>query len=264
MSVWATPCIDGKVDPDVLAEIVRRVVDVARPEKIILFGSAARGEMNRHSDVDLLVVKECENTCELTGQIYQKLSGVGAAVDVIIVSPQSVERYKDSHALVIKPAIREGTVVYEAPDITSRTSGPRDLGQERSSMSHPGRFPPDDPREWLNRARSNLLLAKSDLPGVYLENLCFNAQRAAETAIKAVMIARDIDFPYVHELERLLILLKDEGESIPPIVLQASKLTKYANVTRYPNDMVSVTAQDYAEATDLAEAVVRWAEERIQ
>ena len=42
------------------------------------------------------------------------------------------------------------------------------------------RFSPDDPREWLNRARSNLAIAKSRVAGVYLEDLCFEAQQAAE------------------------------------------------------------------------------------
>ena len=46
-------------------------------------------------------------------------------------------------------------------------------------MNLPERFPPDDPREWMNRARSDLTQAKSQVPGVYLENLCFNAQQAA-------------------------------------------------------------------------------------
>ncbi|MDE0131841.1 MAG: nucleotidyltransferase domain-containing protein [bacterium] len=101
------------LDPSILDDIIRRVVEVARPEKIILFGSAARGEMNRHSDVDLLVVKDGVDALDLMGQIYRNLRGVGAAVDAIVVSPQDVERYKDSHALVIKPALREGRVVYE-------------------------------------------------------------------------------------------------------------------------------------------------------
>jgi uncharacterized protein len=48
------------------------------------------------------------------GQIYRNLHGVGAAVDAIVVTPEDVERFKDSHALVIKPALREGKVVYEA------------------------------------------------------------------------------------------------------------------------------------------------------
>ena len=102
------------LDPSILDDIIRRIVEVAQPEQIILFGSAARGDMNRHSDVDLLIIKEGVDALDLMGQIYRNLRGVGAAVDAIVVSPQDVERYKDSHALVIKPALREGKVVYEA------------------------------------------------------------------------------------------------------------------------------------------------------
>lgn len=99
---------------DILNDIIRRVVEVAEPERIILFGSAARGEMNRHSDVDLLVVKDVADLRRLTAKIYRRLYGVGAAVDIVMVTPQDVERYRDSHALVIKPALREGTVMYES------------------------------------------------------------------------------------------------------------------------------------------------------
>lgn len=103
------------LDQQTLDDIVRRIVEVAQPEKIILFGSAARGDMNRHSDVDLLVVKDGGDPWTVMGDIYGNLRGVGAAVDAIVVTPAQVERYKDSHALVIKPALREGRIVYEAP-----------------------------------------------------------------------------------------------------------------------------------------------------
>ena len=103
-----------RLDQSTLNEIIRRVVEAAQPEKIILFGSAARGDMGPHSDVDLLVVKEAADLHQLTARVYRKLYGVGAAVDVVMVTPQNVERYKDSRALVIKPALREGRVVYEA------------------------------------------------------------------------------------------------------------------------------------------------------
>ena len=100
---------------ETLDDIIRRVAEVAEPERIILFGSAARGEMNRHSDVDLLVVKDGSDLRGLTARIYRRLYGVGAAVDIVMVTPQDIERYRDSHALVIKPALREGTVMYESP-----------------------------------------------------------------------------------------------------------------------------------------------------
>ena len=105
----------GMLDQQTLDDIIQRIVEVAQPEKIILFGSAARGEMNRHSDVDLLVVKDGDDPWTVMGDIYGNLRGVGAAVDAIVVTPAQVERYKDSHALVIKPALREGRTVYEAP-----------------------------------------------------------------------------------------------------------------------------------------------------
>ena len=99
----------------VLDDVIERIVDVAAPEKIILFGSAARGETGRNSDLDLLIVKDGADELDLMARIYKRLHGVGAAVDAMVVSSQDVERFKDSHALVIKPALREGTVVYESP-----------------------------------------------------------------------------------------------------------------------------------------------------
>lgn len=104
----------GALDPRVLDHIVRRVVEIAAPERIILFGSAARGEMGPHSDVDLLVVKDDVHRRRLAGDIYENLHGVGAPVDVVVVTSEDIERYADSHALVIKPALREGRVVYDA------------------------------------------------------------------------------------------------------------------------------------------------------
>jgi predicted nucleotidyltransferase len=100
---------------EILQEIVRRVVEVAKPEKIILFGSAARGKMGPNSDVDLLVVKRGKyNRSRLAGDIYINLHGVGHAVDVIVVTPEDVERYRDTHCLIIKPALQEGREVYHA------------------------------------------------------------------------------------------------------------------------------------------------------
>ncbi|MYA22099.1 MAG: HEPN domain-containing protein [Gemmatimonadetes bacterium] len=119
------------------------------------------------------------------------------------------------------------------------------------------RFAPDDPREWMNRAQSDLIQAKNEVPGVYLEDLCFNAQQAAEKAIEAVMVLRGINFPYIHDLTRLMSMLEASGETIPAPVRRAAALTRYAVQTRYPSLEEPVTAQEYAEA------VVRWAEERI-
>ena len=106
--------VNTMLDPSILNDIIRRIVEVAQPERIILFGSTARSDMNPHSDVDLLIVKDGAHRRHLAGQIYENLYGVDASVDVVVVTPADVERYGDSHALIIKPALREGRVVYEA------------------------------------------------------------------------------------------------------------------------------------------------------
>ena len=125
------------------------------------------------------------------------------------------------------------------------------------------RFAHDDPREWLNRARSNLAHARNRASEVYLEDLCFGAQQAAEKAIKAVMLARSIEFPYVHDLNRLLSMLEHAGETIPESVRRAGDLSGYATTTRYHGIDPPVSEQQYLQAVEIAEAVVRWAEGQV-
>ncbi|MCX5971798.1 MAG: nucleotidyltransferase domain-containing protein [Coprothermobacterota bacterium] len=95
-----------------LREIIRRIVKGVQPDRIILFGSAARDECKPDSDIDLLIIKHGARRRELAGQIYRLLIGVGKAVDVIVATPEDVERYRHSPALVIEPALREGREIY--------------------------------------------------------------------------------------------------------------------------------------------------------
>lgn len=111
-----SPADQKTIGAETLQEIIRRIVAVASPERIILFGSAARMQMNRNSDVDLLVVKsEPFDHARLLGDIYVNLHGVGQAVDIVLVTPEQAERYRNTHFLVIAPALREGIEVYHAP-----------------------------------------------------------------------------------------------------------------------------------------------------
>lgn len=112
MAKTALDLTPEELQQTILDKIVQRIVEVADPEKIILFGSAARGEIGPNSDVDLLVVKSGVHRRRLTQAIYMNLFGVGQAVDVVVVTPEDIEQYKDSFALVIEPALREGKVIY--------------------------------------------------------------------------------------------------------------------------------------------------------
>jgi len=105
----------GKPDPAIVADLVNRIVAAAAPEKIVLFGSAARGEMGPDSDYDLLVIKGGKfDYWRLMTKIQEHLSGKAAAVDVVLWRAEDVERYRDSHCLVICPALKEGKVVYDS------------------------------------------------------------------------------------------------------------------------------------------------------
>ena len=98
-----------------LAEVIRRVVEVASPERIILFGSAARGETGPDSDLDLLVIKRgVEHRRRLAQRIYRRLLGVEVPVDVLVVTPEDVEEFRDKVGTIIGPALREGREVYVA------------------------------------------------------------------------------------------------------------------------------------------------------
>src|SRR5437016_7397932 len=105
---------NGKPDPAILADIVKRIVRAAKPEKIVLFGSAARGTMGPDSDYDVLVIKGGKyKQWPLLTRIYHCLPGT-AAVDVVLATPEVVERYRDTHCLVYCRAMWEGKVIYES------------------------------------------------------------------------------------------------------------------------------------------------------
>ncbi|MBM4040567.1 MAG: HEPN domain-containing protein [Planctomycetes bacterium] len=128
-------------------------------------------------------------------------------------------------------------------------------------MSQPQRLPPNDPREWLNRARSNLARAGATrgVPDVYLEDICFDAQQAAEKAIKAVVVSKGVDFPKIHDIADLLSLVSESGVPVPPEVAAAAELTDYAVVARYPSAVEPTTEEDCDAAIQAARAVFEWA-----
>jgi len=108
-----------KVSVDnVLDEVIHRIVEVADPDKIVLFGSAARGEMGPDSDLDLLVIKSGVHRRKLAQEIYKKLFGIDYPVDIIVVTPEDIENYKDAIGLIIATVLQEGKVVYERKTFT--------------------------------------------------------------------------------------------------------------------------------------------------
>ena len=119
---------------------------------------------------------------------------------------------------------------------------------------------PDSAAEWRNRAHSDLRLARARIEGVYLEDLCYHAQQAAEKALKALFISRGWRFPYVHDLADLVTRLEAGGIGIPATVRDAVALTEFAVSGRYPALDEPVSEAEYQTALARADAVVLWVE----
>lgn len=98
-----------------LAEVIRCIVATVRPVRIVLFGSAARGALHPHSDLDLLIVMPNGTHRRRTAQrIYQAIAPLGVAADVVVVTESDVHDYADDFSLVLYPALREGKELYAA------------------------------------------------------------------------------------------------------------------------------------------------------
>jgi len=97
-----------------LREVVERIATRFDPDKIILFGSAARGQGGPDSDADLLVVMAVNGSKRQQAvQIDLALEGIPIPIDLIVVTPDEVEKYRQTTGTIIREAVREGKVLYE-------------------------------------------------------------------------------------------------------------------------------------------------------
>lgn len=100
---------------EILDDLVQRVVQAVHPRRILLFGSAARGQIGANSDLDLLVIMPDGVHRRRTAQtIYRSLSGLGIAKDVVVVTESDVREHGGNPSLVLFPALREGMEIYSA------------------------------------------------------------------------------------------------------------------------------------------------------
>lgn len=96
-------------------EMVRRIVDRFKPEKIILFGSGATGLMTRDSDLDLLVIeRDFESEREEGIRLREALGDLGIPVDVFAMTPERFEETKGVIGGLAYPANKYGKVIYKA------------------------------------------------------------------------------------------------------------------------------------------------------
>jgi uncharacterized protein len=100
--------------PTILSEMVERIARQFDPLRIILFGSWARGDARADSDFDLLVVlSRVDNKRSATIQIGDSLSDLPVSKDIVVTTPDEIERRGKIIGDVLRPALREGIIIYE-------------------------------------------------------------------------------------------------------------------------------------------------------
>ena len=99
-----------------LPEITRRILSISDPDKIILFGSSVRGDAHSDSDLDLLVILRGVKSPRLeSNRLRRVLRGLLVPVDIIVASPEQIQRHRNTIGLIYNSALAEGRVVYERP-----------------------------------------------------------------------------------------------------------------------------------------------------
>ena len=102
-------------DPPAVDRLVRSIVAAVNPLRIILFGSAARGEFSPDSDIDFLVVMPEGVHRRQTAQfLYRQIKGMGVPFDILVATPGDLEKHKDNLGLIYRTIVREGREVYAA------------------------------------------------------------------------------------------------------------------------------------------------------
>ncbi len=103
------------ISQTLVSEIVKRILGVAEPQRIILFGSAATGPMTKDSDIDLLVLESAPgDTRKESVRIRQAVQGLGYPFDIIVMDTARFEESKNVVGGIAYPANKYGKVVYEA------------------------------------------------------------------------------------------------------------------------------------------------------
>ena len=197
-----------------IQQMVQIIVDGWDPEQIILFGSRARGDYHEHSDVDLVVIfNEATGRADLARQIKNKIACTGKTTDIIISTPPDMLRRATVVGTVERAAISDGRTLH--------LKGRGDPIMERYD-------------ELMQRAYGDIRMAEAGLaldpPELFA--VCYHAQQAIEKAVKAALMVDRIDYPFVHDLERLIpnvpIIWDIDG-----IVDDPKELSTWATYPRY-------------------------------
>lgn len=111
-----SPQRQWEITPEKVESAIRKIIEVGRPKKIILFGSYVRNQTHVDSDVDFLIVApdDIENPRKESVRIRRALRGISMPMDIIVVPETAWIRLKEEPGMIYREASREGRIVYES------------------------------------------------------------------------------------------------------------------------------------------------------
>lgn len=104
-----------KTDAQALQALIGKIVAIVHPEKIILFGSASRGERKADGDLDIMIVMpEGTHRRHTAQKLYRQITGIDVPYEIIVATPGDLEKHKDNLGLIYHNVLSEGKLLYAA------------------------------------------------------------------------------------------------------------------------------------------------------
>ena len=232
---------DGRPDETELRPVLDAIAEAVDPDRIIVFGSAARGTMTADSDVDLLVVKRTDDLRALRAAVRAALAANRRPVDVVAGTPRMLDEQRRCLSMVYGPALRDGIVAWARS--TRETTGapawstlPERKGTS-GEMVRTLRFRREEADTWLARAREDLTVVNTTDAAIPFAPRAYSAQAATEKALKALLVAHGRPVPFDHDPNTLADLAVQQGEELPAVAARDAleALSDYGGPAQYPH-----------------------------
>lgn len=235
---------------------MRRLVEAVDPERVLLFGSRAKGTAAAGSDVDLCVIADLEGSRrERRNHLRTLLRDVkDGPMDVLTYTPAEFARERHLLNSVTYFIDKHGRTLYRKNDL------PENNMEEPSTQEHD-----DWVRRWFEKADRDLETVRRTLEDDPMPDVaCYHAQQAAEKCLKGFLTARGREIEKTHVLTDLLDECTPVDDSFEELRDACQTLKGYAVEIRYPNDPDEPDTEEAHAALDAAERICAFVRERLK
>jgi HEPN domain-containing protein len=220
------------------------------PQRVILFGSMARGDAGPDSDVDLLVVVDDDTPAELFSgkSVAEARAGYRGGADILPYRASVFRTRAQARASLAATVLREGVTLYARE---------AEIGGEVSEYG-----PWQEAQSWFRKAHEDLSVARLVLPASLTDSAAFHVQQALEKLLKGLLAAADQELFKSHDIEELAKLAHTHWPTIVASPFPLEKVGEWYIGSRYPDvagpsphpEVVAEALDGVAALLDLAEA----------